>query len=113
MNNPFPELTPFGRTGELRCASQPALGAPTCGDPATWHVAWNLTSPADFSLVCDDHMAGVRRDFVYADLHPAEAECDLPGTAWLLGNPSRCVITTTEAPATARAHATLERTDRL
>jgi hypothetical protein len=93
----FPELTPTEKRGELRCGSQPSSGAPTCGEPATWHVAWRLTpGDAHFSLVCDLHMAMARHDLVYVDRHSADVVCDMPGTGWAADRPSRCAIATTE-----------------
>lgn len=94
----FPRLegaTP--REGNLTCGSSPAPGAPACGAPATWHIAWRLgPPPASFSLVCDQHMAEVQTHLVYADRHRAEVTCDMPGTGWLLGDPSRCVVASTD-----------------
>lgn len=99
----LPELSPTDRIADPRCGSKPAPGAPACGAPATWHVAWTLTpGSAHFSLLCDPHMTMARRDLVYADRHPATVTCDLPGTGWLLADPSRCVLATTDN-ATARA----------
>jgi hypothetical protein len=96
----FPELTPIDRRGELRCGSQLATSAPACGAPATWHVAWWLAPQADFSLLCDKHMAQTQQELTYVDRHPADANCDMPGTGWLKVNPSRCVpVSTTEAEA--------------
>ncbi|MFJ4009431.1 hypothetical protein [Streptomyces sp. NPDC090026] len=90
---PFPDLTPTTRNGDPRCGIQTHPGAPTCGAPATWHIAWHLTpGAADFSLVCNPHMRWVRERLVYVDRHPAEIACDMPGTGWLLAEPSRCVI---------------------
>jgi hypothetical protein len=100
--DPFPTLIPTDRNGELRCGWQATADAPTCGAPATWHVAWWLAPKADFSLVCDAHMTQAQAQFVYAARHPAEMACDMPGTGWLIADPSRCVIATTEDVA-ARA----------
>lgn len=98
----FPDLTPTDRTGDPRCGWHPNHQTPTCDAPATWHVAWWLAPKADFSLLCDEHMAAVQHDLVYVDRHPAETACDMPGTGWLLAEPSRCVPVTTEDLASAR-----------
>lgn len=93
MSGPFPHLTPTARTGRLRCGSHPPdMPDHLCGQSAAWHVAWTLTVPARFSLLCDRHMASAQRDLVYSDRHPVTVECDMPGTGWLPGDPSRCVI---------------------
>lgn len=92
----FPDLTPTPRRGDPRCGSRPTHDAAPCGRAATWHVAWWLTPKADFSLLCDEHMATVRRGLVYVDRHPAAVACDMPGTGWLVAVPSRCVLATTD-----------------
>jgi hypothetical protein len=89
---PFPHLTPTTRKGDARCGSRSAEGAPECGAPATWHVAWTLTTPAQFSLHCDTHMAFVQQHMVYADRHPVAVACDMPGTGWLTTDPSLCTL---------------------
>ncbi len=100
----FPLLTPTDRIADPRCGSQPALGAPACGAPAAWHVAWRLTpGDAQFSLLCHSHMAMVARDLVYVDRHRADVNCDMPGTGWQLTDPSRCVVATADdVPLSAR-----------
>lgn len=97
----FPDLTPVLKRGELRCGSQLNGDAPTCGAPATHHVAWRLTpGNADFSLLCDTHMAMAEHNLAYVDRHRADINCDMPGTGWLLPTPSRCVPVSTEELAT-------------
>lgn len=90
MNVPL--LTPTTRDGNLHCGSCNTLGAPPCGQPATWHIAWWFTPKADFSLVCDEHMTAAQAQFVYIDRHPAAVACNMPGTGWALAEPSYCVI---------------------
>jgi hypothetical protein len=87
-----PETTPTRRIGDPRCGSRETANEPPCGRPATWHIAWRLTPPAGFSLVCDEHMTECQGKFVYADRHRAEVVCDMPGTGWLTEQPSRCVL---------------------
>ncbi|MFI5525012.1 hypothetical protein [Streptomyces platensis] len=101
----FPELTPTSRTGNPRCGWHPTDSEP-CGTIATWHIAWTLTPPADFSLVCDPHMDAVNHHFVYADRHPASVTCDMPGTGWRTTTPSRCVLASTDEAAVRRAQET-------
>lgn len=96
LNAVFPTLTPTARQGDPRCGSQPSTDAPTCGVPAIWHVAWRLTPTAEMSLLCDEHMRAAQRDLAYADHHPAEVTCDMPGTGWLLESPSRCLPISTD-----------------
>lgn len=93
MTGPFPELGGIApRIGDPRCGSRAFSATPICGKPATWHVAWSLTSEtANFSLVCDEHMDQVQEKYVYADRHPAEIACGMPSTGWSLATPSRCV----------------------
>lgn len=99
----FPILTPTDRDGTVLCGSQPGPGAPTCNAAATWHVAWTLTpGNADFSLFCDTHMAMAQHGLVYADRHPADIACDMPGTGWLLATPSKCVPVDVEEAAAGR-----------
>lgn len=86
------------REGTLRCNSCPGPGAPACGAPASWHIAWRLAPTAHFSLACDPHMAEVQAHLVYEDRHPAAVTCDMPGTGWLHADPSRCVLATTDGP---------------
>jgi len=88
----LPNLTPTLRVGDPRCGSRDTDDSPTCGAPAIWHVAWRLAPAAEFSLVCDEHMTQAQRTFVYADRHPADVACDMPGTGWEIGDPSRCVL---------------------
>ena len=87
-----PDLTPTARIGDPQCGSRNTTDSPPCGAPATWHIAWRLTSPAEFSLVCDRHLAESQQKFVYADRHPAAVACDMPGTGWAIGDPSFCVV---------------------
>ncbi|MER5892371.1 hypothetical protein [Streptomyces sp. NPDC001876] len=93
--SPFPYLAPRHRTGLLTCDARPTEADPVCRAPATWHIAWTLAQPAQFSLVCDRHLAWVQQQFVYADRHPAVLDCDMPGTGWLTVAPSRCVMAPT------------------
>ena len=95
----FPNLTPTERRADPRCGWKTDDDSSPHGAPATWHIAWTLTQPADFSLVCDEHMAVVQREMVYADRHPSELVCDMPGTGWLLSTPSCCVLATTDDAA--------------
>lgn len=102
MNTPL--LTPTTRDGNLQCGWQDFPDGPTCGQAAGWHVAWWFTPKADFSLVCDKHMATVQIHFVYIDRHPAGVACNMPGTGWARGEPSYCVI-----PPDGDQHATAQR----
>jgi len=105
VTSPFPEPgREVARTGNPRCGSKADSNAPTCGAPATWHVAWSLTpGGARFSLVCDEHLVQAQTNYVYADRHPAEIACDMPGTGWSLAAPSRCVaVSSDDLPGGAR-----------
>lgn len=95
VNSPFPALAPRPRMGRLTCGARPTEVAPVCSAPATWHIAWTLAQPAQFSLMCDEHMGWVQQQFVYADRHPAVLDCDMPGTGWLPVARSRCVMAPT------------------
>ncbi|MFD5509142.1 hypothetical protein ACFWIB_15375 [Streptomyces sp. NPDC127051] len=95
-DSPFPTLGPASLKGNLTCGFRLSDVTAACGQPATWHIAWTLVTPADFSLFCDEHLARVREQSVYADRHPAEAICDMPGFGWVIDNPSHCVIVTTD-----------------
>lgn len=95
-----PDLTPTPRTGELRCGARTYPTDPPCQRTAVWHIAWRLAPIGDFSLACDPHMTGLASKYHYVDRHPAEINCAMPGTGWLIADPSRCVIApTTEAKA--------------
>ncbi|MEU9558012.1 hypothetical protein [Streptomyces fumanus] len=99
----LPEFHSTDRIADPRCGSKPSSIDPACGAPATWHVAWKLTpGDAHFSLLCDLHLIKAQANFVYADRHPATITCDMPGTGWLVADPSRCVLATTD-DATAQA----------
>lgn len=88
----FPNLSPTSRNGDPRCGSRDTDTGPTCGAPAIWHVAWHLTPTAKFSLICERHMAQAQNTFVYADRHPVNVVCDMPGTGWAIEDPSFCVL---------------------
>ncbi|MFI1677022.1 hypothetical protein [Streptomyces sp. NPDC020607] len=106
MSSPFPTLTPTDRIADPRCGLCPEPEGPACGAPASWHVAWKLIpGDAHFSLLCAPHMTTVQADFVYVDRHPAAVVCDMPGTGWLLADPSQCVLATTESAAAWQAAA--------
>lgn len=91
--DPFPLLTPARRIGDPRCGWLRTLSSDPCAHPATWHVAWHLTPSAQFSLLCDPHMAHTQDHFVYTDRHPAAIACDMPGTGWhYTATPSYCDI---------------------
>lgn len=87
-----PRLTPAKRIGDPRCGSQETSGSPICNRPATWHIAWKLVPWGEFTLLCDKHMQETERTFVVIDKHPAEINCDMPGTGWMTGIPSKCVM---------------------
>jgi hypothetical protein len=55
-------------------------------------------------------MTGLASEYDYVDRHPADANCDMPGTGWLLADPSCCVIASTADPA-GRAINALEPAD--
>lgn len=89
--DPFPELDPAPRRRSPLCGSRPTRNSPTCAAPAVWHVAWHFTPRAEFTLLCDQHMAQVQRTHVYMDRHPVTAACTTPGTGWATrANPSYC-----------------------
>lgn len=99
MSSPYPKLSPTARRGDPCCGSLlPSKPDAPCGQPATWHVAWTLTQPAHFSLLCDQHMGAAQRDLAYADRHRSTIACDMPGTGWQTGNPSCCVIAPPQEP---------------
>ncbi|MFI5973535.1 hypothetical protein [Streptomyces sp. NPDC051452] len=87
-----PPRDPRPYDGELRCHARTWPMDPACPDTATWHVAWLLAPSGHFSLVCNEHMDGLTGVYNYVDRHPAEIMCAMPGTGWLSGQPSRCVI---------------------
>ncbi|MFF6940432.1 hypothetical protein [Streptomyces lavendulae] len=103
MIDPFPRLTPAPLKGDPTCGHRFADAPAACGRPATWHIAWTLVTPADFTLLCDEHLAVINAQSVYADRHPAEVVCDMPGFGWLIATPSRCVIATTDMVGQAAA----------
>lgn len=106
MSSPFPSLIPTFYRGTLQCGFVTVPGTAGCDAPATWHIAWHLTpGDADFSLLCDPHMADVQQRYVYADRHPAETACDMPGTGWLAAEPSRCVLAPTADAGTREGRA--------
>jgi hypothetical protein len=37
-------------------------------------------------------MAQAQNTFVYADRHPVNVVCDMPGTGWAIEDPSFCVL---------------------
>lgn len=86
-----PAFTAIPCTGELRCGARTYPTDPDCDRRAVWHIAWLFTPHAKFSLVCEEHMTGLGSAYHYLDRHPAELNCDMPGTGWLLATPSRCV----------------------
>jgi hypothetical protein len=94
MTDPFPRLGPAELKGNPTCGYRLAGAPAACGRPATWHIAWTLATPANFTLLCDDHLATINAQSVYADRHPAEIDCDMPGFGWLIGTPSRCITVT-------------------
>lgn len=66
---------------------------PLCGKPATTHVRWT-DGPGDAiaSSACDLH-AEYARTYGILDEHPtADSACCMPGSIWIDGPPSRCVI---------------------
>lgn len=74
---------PIGRivdTSRQRCSYSPGdTDANDCGQPATWHIAWD--TDLENGLACDQHMAYAQQ-FAYLDRHPVSADCAMPGTAW-------------------------------
>lgn len=87
-----PPRNPQPRDGELRCWARTYPTDPPCTAPATWHIAWLLSPRGHFTLVCDQHMTGLQGAYDYVDRHPADIMCVMPGTGWLSGRPSRCVV---------------------
>jgi hypothetical protein len=103
MTDPFPHLGPAELKGNPTCGYRLAGALAACDLPAAWHIAWTLVTPADFTLLCDEHLGTVNSQSVYADRHPAEIACDMPGFGWLIGTPSRCITVTTDDTARALA----------
>ncbi|BBC30042.1 hypothetical protein SGFS_013360 [Streptomyces graminofaciens] len=99
-----PPRKPTPRAGTLRCGARTWPTDPECPNTATWHIAWLLAPRGHFSLVCDHHHSGVTSSYDYVDSHPAELNCDMPGTGWLSGDPSRCVIAPTADPVARAAN---------
>lgn len=102
--DPFPKLVKIPKSGAVTCGYTGPNAVP-CGRPAIWHIAWRLAPKAEFSLCCANCLAVIQQTLVYADIHPARTECDVPGTGWLLARPSRCVCLT-DTSAQQEAHAT-------
>lgn len=74
---------PIGRlvdTSRQRCTYSPGdTDANDCGQPATWHIAWD--TDIENSLACDEHMAYAQQ-FAHLDRHPVGVDCAMPGTSW-------------------------------
>ncbi|MCM1972298.1 hypothetical protein [Streptomyces sp. G1] len=94
-----PPRSPRPYDGELRCHARTWPTDPPCTDSAAWHVAWLLAPRGHFSLVCDEHMAGLTGVYDYVDRHPADIMCAMPGSGWQTGTvPSRCVAAPAVVP---------------
>lgn len=87
-----PPRQPRPYDGELSCHARTWPTDPPCPNPAAWHIAWILAPRGHFSLVCGKHTEQPSGVYDYVDRHPAEIMCSMPGTGWLSGQPSRCVI---------------------
>lgn len=101
----IPELRPVDRQGRLLCGWKPAgMGGAECGKQAVWHVAWSLFPVALFSLLCAEHRGDISEwGYATADMHPADAACDMPGTGWSTDwERPGCVAVTTEDVARYR-----------
>lgn len=64
---------------------------PVCGAPATHHVRWEESTTLN-GFACDAHL-GFALDFNPFDVHSVEnSACGIPGSSWVPGPPSRCMI---------------------
>jgi len=75
---------PLGRivdTSQQNCSYSPGDRPESdCGQPATWHIAWD--AQLENGLACDEHMAEAQRDYVYVDRHRVTPDCAMPGSIW-------------------------------
>ncbi len=66
---------------------------PLCGLPATTHVQWRDDGDVLItSVACDEHAVFARSFGAVAEHPTADSACCMPGTIWIDGPPSRCVI---------------------
>ncbi len=85
---------PGDRAYSLACSyTGLASTGPVCGRPSTTHVMWpGDQEVAPTSTACDEH-AEYARGFGIVDEHPtADSACCMPGSLWVEGPPSTCVI---------------------
>ncbi|GAA2694353.1 hypothetical protein GCM10010400_69890 [Streptomyces aculeolatus] len=97
-----PPRNPIPAPGELCCEARTLPSDPPCEATATLHIAWLLAPRGHFTLVCDRHMTELASVYDWVDRHPANIMCSMPGTGWLSGEPSRCVIAPTAEPTVRR-----------
>lgn len=87
--DPFAPLGRFINDADRTCNYSPGnTPATDCGEPATWHIMWNVE--AEVSFACDPHMNQARHRFVFADSHQLGPDCGMPGALWDLHN-QRCI----------------------
>lgn len=102
MDAPFvPKHGPRPLAGQT-CGYAPGRDAAECGQPATWHVAWDGPPTLDNSLTCDEHMGMVVARWVFDDRHELCADCTMPGALWMYRDRC-CRVPGTPEPAVATA----------
>ncbi|MFF7130003.1 hypothetical protein [Streptomyces sp. NPDC008240] len=99
-----PDTTP-GPDGITSCGyTEDEPDTEPCGQPGTWHIAWQLATPqhgARCAFVCDLHMRAVNDQFVYADRHEVSPNCGMPGTRWFRSwlSDAKCAVAADEPTA--------------
>lgn len=100
IDNPPPSIGREVNASQQQCTFSPDnTPATDCGQPATWHILWNLD--IDNSLACDQHMAFADWQHAYIDRHPVGPDCCMPDTVWL-DIAKRCAYPDHPAPSIAR-----------
>ena len=78
----------------LVCNATPGQDPDTgtlCGQPATHHFRWREIDTEN-GFACAEHVA-FARSFAPWDEHSVEGSaCGMPGSFWVSGDPSRCVM---------------------
>jgi hypothetical protein len=81
-----------------------------CGQPALWHIRWTDALPTENSFACADHLGFALR-FNPFDVHSVEnSACGIPGSYWVPGNPSHCMMMALDGEPDRSGHAALETT---
>lgn len=90
----------------LVCNAETDTQGALCLKPATLHVRWR-EQDTENGFACDDHHAFARSFAPFDEHDTTNSACGMPGSWWILGDPSHCTMLALDDEPDREGHAVL------